>query len=57
MREKLNLAGKRFGKLVAIEYAYSNKSKNAVWRCVCDCGNETFVNSQRLKSGKTKSCG
>ena len=57
MRKKLNLAGKRFGKLVAIEYAYSNKSKNAVWRCVCDCGNETFVNSQRLKSGKTKSCG
>lgn len=57
MREKLNLKAKRFGKLVAIDYAYSNKNKNYVWRCVCDCGNETFVNSQRLKSGKTKSCG
>ena len=57
MREKLDLKGKRFGNLVAIDYAYSNKSKNAVWHCVCDCGNETFVNSQNLKNGKTKSCG
>ena len=57
MREKLNLTGKRFGKLVALEYAYSNKNKNSVWRCICDCGNETFVNSQRLVTGKTKSCG
>jgi hypothetical protein len=57
MRERLNLAGKRFGKLLAIEYAYTDKNKNAVWRCICDCGKEAFVRSTRLKSGKTKSCG
>ena len=57
MRKKLNLEGKRFGKLVAIEFSHSDKNKNSVWSCICDCGNETLVNSQRLITGKTKSCG
>lgn len=28
-----------------------------MWRCKCDCGNETIVPSSRLTSGNTKSCG
>lgn len=27
------------------------------WRCLCACGAETLVRQDRLRSGKTKSCG
>lgn len=53
----LDLTGQRFGKLVAIECVGSNKHKVRLWKCKCDCGNETIVISQSLKLGNTKSCG
>ena len=57
MSQKLNLSGMRFGKLIAVEPKGSNLQGNEMWLCKCDCGSETIVNSQYLKSGKTKSCG
>lgn len=54
---KLNdLTGQRFGKLVAKEYI-RQEGKRSKWRCVCDCGNETFVLANSLLKGRTKSCG
>ena len=56
-----NLEGKRFGKLTVLERAEDKTQKNGkrliMWRCKCDCGNETIVPSSRLTSGNTKSCG
>ena len=53
-----DLTGKRFGKLIAIQYAgYSNKSGNAIWKCKCDCGNFCNVDSNNLISNHTTSCG
>ena len=57
MRERLDLTNKRFGRLIALSPAYCGKSNNVFWHCQCDCGNLCIVNSQNLKSGKTKSCG
>ena len=57
MRKKLNLEGVVFGRLTAIKPAGANKQGNMMWECICSCGNTCIVNSQRLKSGKTKSCG
>jgi len=31
--------------------------KGVFWKCLCDCGKERVVRSDRLKSGETKSCG
>lgn len=56
-RKPLNLSGQRFGRLIALEWVSTNKQGNSEWLCICDCGKEVIVNSQRLKSGKTKSCG
>ena len=57
----IDLAGQRFGRLVAIEHAgrVVNKSGNrtTLWRCKCDCGNETIVRYPLLVSGNTCSCG
>jgi hypothetical protein len=53
---RLNLAGKRFGQLVCIEEV-GRKNGRVLWRCKCDCGNESIVTSSNLKSGHIKSCG
>jgi len=51
-----DLSGKRFGRLLVIEFSHKNKYRNAVWKCVCDCENEVFVAGGNLKCG-TSSCG
>lgn len=60
LRETLtkNIIGQRFGKLVAVELLEeSNKFKRRLYRCKCDCGNETVVPSNSLIAGHTQSCG
>lgn len=47
-----NLAGQRFGRLVAKHYVKPSK-----WLCVCDCGVEATVLGSLLRKGSTKSCG
>lgn len=60
-RRSLDLAGKRFGMLTAIEktdFRKGTKGKEqVVWRCKCDCGNEALVPSNSLTSFHTMSCG
>jgi len=51
-----DIAGQRFGKLVAIALI-GFKQNHARWRCRCDCGNETIVNGNSLRRGRTISCG
>ena len=57
MSASKDLTGQRFGKLVVIERAGSNKHKCCVWKCKCDCGNITYTTTQYLKKGDTRSCG
>lgn len=51
--------GNRYGRLVVLEYAGTrpNHRGGAVWKCRCDCGNETVVWSGSLRGGDTRSCG
>lgn len=53
----IDLTGKRFGQLTVIKKIGSDKRKNVVWLCICDCGKETIRTTTRLKTGYTKSCG
>ena len=51
-----NLLGLRFNLLVV--KAFSNtQNHQALWLCVCDCGNEKVVLGHSLQRGTTKSCG
>lgn len=52
MPKPMNLQGKKFGKLTAIEYIGGSK-----WRCACDCGGECVRCTAHLIHGKTTSCG
>ena len=47
----------RFGSLVALAPTEQRSSGKVVWRCLCDCGSEAFVQSAHLRSGHTQSCG
>lgn len=53
----IDLTGKRFGKLVVIERAGNDKYHKPLWKCKCDCGNETIVSGAVLRRGDTTSCG
>lgn len=62
-RQVIDLAGKRFGKLLVLglERTEKRRYKNAnrtiyFWKCRCDCGNELVVNGKTLKEGKIKDC-
>jgi len=53
-----NLAGVRFGKLVALTVVGKHKSNSLLWECVCDCGKTTVRTSSSLtKREGTASCG
>ncbi len=46
-----------FGRLHVIGRDGSDSNGNAFWKCVCSCGVVRSFRGDRLKSGKTKSCG
>ncbi len=54
---RLNLVGKRFGKLTVVAPAGLNKQRATLWLCRCDCGRETTVIGGYLTFGTTRSCG
>lgn len=54
---KIDLTGKRFGRLIVIGEAESIKGGQARWLCLCDCGNISTVVSHSLRCGETRSCG
>ena len=57
MSKFIDLTGKRFARLIVIEKAKSINNGIVIWKCKCDCGNETFVRGNNLKTGAVKSCG
>ena len=57
MRERENLAGKKFGKLTVISYNGKDNKRHSFYKCVCECGRVRIVRADKLKSGSTVSCG
>ena len=49
---KKDLTGQKFGMLTAVEWM-----RGGYWRCLCECGNETIVDTRNLTTGHTTSCG
>ena len=55
-RKKLELTGQHYGHLTVLGPA-ENIGTRTAWHCRCDCGRETVVRTNRLRSGHTTSCG
>jgi hypothetical protein len=54
MAAPINLAGQRFGRLVA-QHVVPGKLRK--WFCICDCGNILHVPTASLRDGSSASCG
>ena len=54
---RLDLTGKRFGRLFVLSYSHTVKPGYAYWLCRCDCGTLRSVVACNLSRGITKSCG
>lgn len=54
-----DLTGQRFGKLVALEgHSEQRGSKKRIyWKCLCDCGNISYIVADSLRNGTSRSCG
>jgi hypothetical protein len=52
-----DMAGKRFGKLIAIRPTAKRKFGRIFWECKCDCGVVKNIDGSYLRNGSTKSCG
>ena len=56
--KRYDLAGQTFNHLTVIELSNECDQAGArMWKCRCDCGNITYTSSNKLLTGKKKSCG
>ena len=54
----MNLLNQKFNFLKVIEKTPQRDQRGGIiWKCQCDCGNETFCSTVDLRSGHKKSCG
>lgn len=61
MTRRIDLVGKKFGKLTVLYQTENHISKNGnsrlTWHCKCECGNEVDVMGLNLTRNHTTSCG
>lgn len=58
MAPKIEMLGKKFGKLTVLEKDLERTTKNYIyWICQCDCGNKKSVRGTSLRAGEIQSCG
>lgn len=55
-KKRIDVLGKRYGMLLVIEKAPSNKIETR-FVCLCDCGVSKIISGVELKRGQYKSCG
>lgn len=53
----VEITGQKFGQLTVIEQAGRDKWGQVLWKCMCDCGNHSIVQSGKLRSKSQISCG
>lgn len=54
---KINLEGKRFGRLTVLKQDTIKRGTQLLWICQCDCGTIKSIMGNTLKSGHAISCG
>ena len=55
--KRVDLTGKRFGRLIVVSFSHVDAMRHAMWNCVCDCGGEKVIKGKFLRSGASSSCG
>jgi hypothetical protein len=53
----VDIKGRRFGKLLAVDFHSKNKRGMHLWLFSCDCGKTKPIVKSTVVSGNTRSCG
>jgi hypothetical protein len=53
----INLTGQRFGHWTVLAMPPERRGRCVLWQCRCDCGTKRLVPGDRLRNGRSKSCG
>ena len=56
-QRRVDISGCRFGRLTALKRIGSNKKRQAIYQCICDCGEFVDIRADLLQLGNNKSCG
>lgn len=54
---RIDLTGKRFGRITVLSRSHKNAASQYFWKCECDCGQKLICRGASLKNGNTASCG
>lgn len=55
---RIDLRGRTFSRLTVLELSERRDPSGALmWKCRCVCGNVTYASSNKLLTGRKKSCG
>jgi len=54
---RVDLTGKKFNRLIVLDFSHRDSAKKAYWSCVCECGSVVNVQGANLTSSLVKSCG
>ncbi len=54
---RIDISGKRYGNLVAIEFSHKDAFRLSIWRAKCDCGIVRLVAASSLRRGMATHCG
>lgn len=57
MPSKINIIGKKFGRMTVISECKERRCTVIYYLCECDCGTRKIVQGQSLRIGAIKSCG
>ena len=58
MTRRIDMTGRRFGRVTVLEFAgVTELSRNARWKCRCDCGTVFVTTGDALRRGSCRSCG
>ena len=52
-----DMSGIVVGRLKVVEFAHIGKTRKAMWKCICQCGEIKFLATDTIKSGRVRSCG
>ena len=52
-----DLTNQQFGRLTVIKDSGKKSQNRVIWQCICQCGTECEVDTNRLTTGNTQSCG
>lgn len=56
-KNRKDLTGMKFGKLLCLKPVITGKNNHSEWLCECECGNYKIAQTYRLLSGRVQTCG